>query len=253
LPVLVPILMYHRVADAPQGAEGAGLVVSPAELTAQAKWLAARGWRGVALRELAAALAGDTRLPSRSIVFTFDDGAQDVLDNALPILKQYAWSATLFVSSSLAGKRGEHGAELADWPALRLAAQQGFEIGSHGAGHRRLAGLSDGELEREVAGSRAEIAARLGMMPPETFAYPYGSLDPRALAAVERAGYLAAVTTEGGVLHAPAQRCQLRRVAVYRGLDPERFGRRLGLLYELHQRLARLFRPRPDVSGCAFA
>lgn len=238
----VPILMYHRVTGVPRGAPGWWLAVPPAEFAAQMEHLAGRGWRGAALRDLARALSGGEPLPPKTCILTFDDGARDVLQNALPVLSRLGWCATIFASSSLVGGRGEFGEELASWDELRAAAGAGFEIGSHGARHERLAGLADARLDDEVAGSRRTIAERAGSA-PESFAYPYGSFDARALAAVERAGYASAVSTELGTRHSPEERWRLRRAAVFPGLSGPALLRRMGWLYDAWHRVRRRTNP----------
>ena len=234
----VPILMYHRVADVPRSSPGWWLAVPRGEFVAQVEHLAGCGWRGVALRQLAGALAGGEPLPPRTFVLTFDDGARDVVEHALPVLAERGWGATLFVSSALVGGRGEFGEELASWETLRETAGAGFEIGSHGARHERLAGLGDARLEEEISGSRATIAERIGSA-PESFAYPFGSFDARTMAAVERAGYTAAVSTELGTRHRPELRWRLRRVAVFPGLGGAALERRMGWLYDAWHRSRR--------------
>ena len=66
-----------------------------------------------------------------------------------------------------------------------------FEIGSHTRTHRDLTGLPACEAESEIAGSKADLERELGVA-VTSFAYPFGAVDPRVRALVERAGYLAA-------------------------------------------------------------
>jgi peptidoglycan/xylan/chitin deacetylase (PgdA/CDA1 family) len=72
-------------------------------------------------------------------------------------------------------------------------------IGSHGIAHRDWRQLTDTELEAEVAGSRAAIEAVTGR--PVTMAgIPFGSYDARVLAALRRAGYAAAFSSDRGLM-----------------------------------------------------
>ena len=74
---------------------------------------------------------------------------------------------------------------------------RGHEIGSHAHSHPLLPQCSGKELEVEIEGSKRRLEAALGTS-VTTFCYPNGSFDARALAMVQRAGYLAAVTTDWG-------------------------------------------------------
>ena len=84
------------------------------------------------------------------------------------------------------------------WRELKELHQEGHEIGSHSQSHAILPLVSDAQLEREVAGSRAHLKRQLGFE-IDTFCYPNGDCDARVAAAVERAGYRHAVTTRYGI------------------------------------------------------
>ena len=82
----------------------------------------------------------------------------------------------------------------ADIRALHAA---GHEIGCHSRSHPLLPSCSDGELEREVGASKRRLEDEIGAA-VTSFCYPNGSWDLRVLAAVRRAGYARAVTTQHG-------------------------------------------------------
>jgi peptidoglycan/xylan/chitin deacetylase (PgdA/CDA1 family) len=128
----------------------------------------------------------------RSIVLTFDDGYADNLLTALPILQRHGFSATVFVVADFvdAGQTPWQHASLT-WDQCRELQRAGVEIGAHSCSHPDLRRLSDGELEAEVAGSKARIEDRLGTR-VRSFAYPSGYVDERSVEAVRAAGYDAA-------------------------------------------------------------
>lgn len=87
--------------------------------------------------------------------------------------------------------------ELAD-----LARDPLCTIGAHTLSHPMLAKLSEADMRREIAESRAQIEARLGVR-VQHFAYPVGdpaAAGPREFAAVRELGYASAVTTRPGML-----------------------------------------------------
>jgi peptidoglycan/xylan/chitin deacetylase (PgdA/CDA1 family) len=73
----------------------------------------------------------------------------------------------------------------------------GFTFGSHSLTHAMLTSLTDDELQREVHDSKKKLEDLLGVE-VKWFAYPYGDVDRRVRAAVQEAGYKAAVTTDVG-------------------------------------------------------
>ncbi|HKC50544.1 MAG TPA: polysaccharide deacetylase family protein [Myxococcota bacterium] len=83
------------------------------------------------------------------------------------------------------------------WDDLRALHAAGHEIGSHSHSHPLLPDCNDQELERELAQSKLEIERAIGA-PVSSFCYPNGDSNPRVLAAVEKAGYARAVTTQHG-------------------------------------------------------
>ena len=182
------VLMYHRVADV--AVDPNSLAVPPRRFTAQMAWLKRRGLRGVAVRELVAALRSGT---GRGLVgITFDDGYADLVEAVPGVLRRFGFTATVFVVSGRIGGVSDWDRDT-PWPLLdaggvRHLAEAGLEIASHGRSHLPLAGLAPATLREETWDSRRELAALVGS-PVDGFAYPYGSMDAPARAEVRRAGY----------------------------------------------------------------
>jgi len=202
------ILMYHGVAAAATAAEDPNhLCVSPARFAEQMAWLRNRGLRGVSIGELADAMRASHAAPRGAaaprggpgggaprprVGGTVDDGDLNVLENALPVLLRYGFTATMFIVSDRLSGTNEWD-EGPSWPLMSAGqvaelAAAGMEIGSHGATHIRLAGVAPDLLSAEVDGSRSLLTGLLGG-PVRGFAYPYGSMDAAARQAVADAGY----------------------------------------------------------------
>ncbi len=211
----VPVLCYHRVEEPPDGATYDGNFVDPALFAAHMQMLSSLGCTGVTVSALSRWQRGEQALPPRAVAITFDDAYQSVHDFALPILASYRWPGTVYVvSSQLGGTNawdiGAPPAVLMDTPTLRALAESGHEIGSHSRHHARIRGLDDATARDELRGSREELQAAINA-PVDSFAFPYGSHDPRALANVHAAGYRSSVT--------------LKRWANGRSTNPLRLGR----------------------------
>ncbi|THA23849.1 polysaccharide deacetylase family protein [Streptomyces sp. RKND-216] len=194
------LLMYHSVADSTE--DPYHVTVSPHRLRRQLEWLAARGLRGVGIAELLRERAAGR---GRDLVgLTFDDGYQDFLDEAVPLLHRHDCTATVFV---LPGRLGGSNVwdplgprkPLLTAEGVLAAVGAGMEIGSHGMLHRELPALDDAGLHEETAGSR-DLLTRLTGRPPAGFCYPYGTLDARAVRAVRAAGYAYACAIDPGRL-----------------------------------------------------
>jgi peptidoglycan/xylan/chitin deacetylase (PgdA/CDA1 family) len=194
------LLMYHSVADTTD--DPYRVTVSPARLERQLDWLRRRGLRGVSIAQLLGARqVGRAR---GMVGLTFDDGYADFVEQAVPLLHRYGCTATVFVLPGHLGGTNVWDAEgprkrLLTADGVRAAAQAGMEIGSHGMLHLDLTAAGDEALQQETAGSRARLADLTGR-PPQGFCYPYGRLDPRAVAAVRAAGYGYACAVDPGGL-----------------------------------------------------
>jgi peptidoglycan/xylan/chitin deacetylase (PgdA/CDA1 family) len=209
-----PVLMYHDVGPHRPGSKLNHWRVLPGDFAAQLDLLARRGYRGVALRDL----LDRAEAPERHAVLTFDDGTSGVLERALPLLRARGFSATVFVVSGRLGGVNDWdgetpGTALLTAEGVRALATAGIEIGSHGATHRALTGLSDADLAAEIAGSKAALEGVTGA-PVVSFCYPYGNFDERVVQAVREAGYRAATVIRGGISPDLSDPFRLKRVAV---------------------------------------
>ncbi|HYY32020.1 MAG TPA: polysaccharide deacetylase family protein [Gaiellaceae bacterium] len=106
-PDVLAVLTYHRI-----DVSGRAPLLYPGLISAepdgfeeQMRFLASR-WRPLSLVELVAVRRGETRLPARSVMVTFDDAYTDFGEVAWPILARYGIPATLFVPTAYPGDRG---------------------------------------------------------------------------------------------------------------------------------------------------
>ncbi len=138
-------------------------------------------------------LAEVTKTPG-SVALTFDDGFLNFLVHALPVLQKYRFPATVFAISGYCGKRNNWpyqgryvpSLEIMGWSELRELVRCGVSIGAHTVNHRKLTGLPEEVVRREMRDCRLELEDRTGS-PVEALSYPYGASDVgiRALAARE--------------------------------------------------------------------
>jgi len=96
----VVILGYHRVGE--YSSDPFDLTVTPGELDEHLQFLE-RHARPVALQQAIGELARGT-IPPRTVVVTFDDGYEDTLTEALPLLRKHRVPATVFVTTGNTGE-----------------------------------------------------------------------------------------------------------------------------------------------------
>lgn len=156
---------------------------------------------------LLAMLSGERPVDGRCLHLSFDDGFRNNVTNAAPILGEFGIRATFFVPSAVIGaddaatrdycRRINYPApiELMSWTDVEALRDAGHEIGSHTRTHARFSDISGdrARLEDEIAGSKREIEARLGV-PCRTISWPFGKrsdADGPSLEAAKAAGYAA--------------------------------------------------------------
>jgi peptidoglycan/xylan/chitin deacetylase (PgdA/CDA1 family) len=153
--------------------------------------LLARGFAVLTMDQFVAWLLRQQPVPSPAALLTFDGGYRSQLDNALPVLETFGWSATFFPMSA-----GLDEAEISGGELAALAAR-GHMIGFHTHTHPDLTALSPEDLEREVGESKRVLEDVIGR-PVTAFCYPEGLRSPRVAAAVRDAGFEVAFTIDLG-------------------------------------------------------
>lgn len=210
----VPILMYHVISDPLPSSPYPDLYVPRTQFADQMQALKQAGYTAVTLGEVWKSWHANGPLPRRPIVVSFDDGYHSHYANALPVLRALGWPGVL--NLELKNIRPDYG--LTD-PEIRALIAGGWEIDSHTIDHPDLRTVDAARLQYELVQSRAELRQRFGV-PADFFCYPAGKYDATVIAAVQRAGYLAATTTNPGLAQpAEADRFILDRVRVSNGVS----------------------------------
>jgi peptidoglycan/xylan/chitin deacetylase (PgdA/CDA1 family) len=174
----LPVLLYHHVGPEYPGAVR-GLTVSPERFERHVSWLARRGFKGICPIDWLRWRQEGKSLPTKPILFTFDDGYADLAEYALPVLHRYGFGAAVYiVTRQLGGTNvwdAARGAPLSLITAgqIRFWASQGIDFGAHSRTHADLRDLPARELSEEVVGSGKDLEAILGTK-VVSFAYPYG-------------------------------------------------------------------------------
>lgn len=214
----IPILMYHQVTPSPPPSFRK-YAVRPRMFAAQMRWLALARYTPIGLDALVEWRAGRTDLPTRPAIITFDDGFQDCVDYAVPILRRHGFTAVFYLVAGLAGAVSywleSRGLDLPiiDWPAARALAAEGFICGSHTLTHPHLSELTPEDCRTELRDSRALLEDGLGR-PVRDLAYPFGSFSPVVRQIAAETGYRTACTTRIGRAGRDDDLLALRRVPV---------------------------------------
>lgn len=189
------ILVYHRF-----GSEAGTTTVRTSVLAHQLEFLHENGYTVVRLREIVNFIMGHGQLPPRAVAITVDDGHRSVFTEMKPLVESYRVPVTLFIYPSAISSASH----ALTWQQLEeLKATGLFEIQSHTYCHpnfrveKRRRSPNDYQkiAERELSKSREVLERELGT-PIDLLAWPYGIYDDALMAAAQKAGYVAAFTTD---------------------------------------------------------
>jgi len=212
----IVFLMYHELEltgrKLCQSEPGYLRYILPLEpFRSQMAWLKQFGWRGLSVSEA-------LRYPSdASACITFDDGCETDLIAAAPVLREFGFNATFYLTAGFLGTPGYLNASQA-----RDLDGQGFEIGCHSMTHSYLSDLSEPELEREVVDAKHNIEEIVGH-PIEHFSCPGGRYDQRTLQMARQAGFATVANSQFYANSPTTNPYELGRVAMLRELTLEQF------------------------------
>jgi peptidoglycan/xylan/chitin deacetylase (PgdA/CDA1 family) len=168
----------------------------------------------VRLADLTNYLQTGAPLPPKPIAFTFDDGYQDNLTNAFPLLQKYGFTGAFFLITAFADETRSGYLTWADVQTMHAA---GMEFGAHSYNHPDLTGKGLDFLVFQMLGPKQALEQRISE-PVIAYCYPLGRYDEQAIAVLRSAHYQVALTTMQGLVHTSKNLLELKRVRV-RGSD----------------------------------
>lgn len=199
----VPILAYHQVSEADDLYS-----VPAAQFEEQMNYLQENGYTAIDLQQLFDSYEGKTTLPNKPVIITFDDGYEDNLLTALPIMEKYHMRGTVFVITDAVGTT-----EYLSWSQILEMREQHTEIGSHTVAHVALSDISATEQRNEIVKSKAVLEEHLGQ-PVKFLAYPYGQFSSTTQGLLREAGYQGACAGIAGLNHAGVNAYALKRINI---------------------------------------
>lgn len=203
------VLMYHMISEHLPKTKSKfnRLRVRPNAFEEQVKWLSRNGWKSFTLSELVSLKV----IPKKAVVLTFDDGYEDNLINALPILKKYNFKATIYIvvdrfnrnwatDKDLNKSSDELNEEkmLSNEQVRELISSGLIEIGSHTLNHSNLPSLSLEEKKIQILDSKISIEKEFDIK-CDSFAYPFGFYDNNDIEITKESNYKNATTTVNSV------------------------------------------------------
>lgn len=179
----IPVLVYHRIDTAPPDSSDVykSLTIEPEWFEKHLQYLQEHEFTAIHFSDVSEYFKTGKPLPARSVMINFDDGYKDFYTNALPLLKKYKMTGTLFMVSDYIG----YGAYV-NLEQLKEARDAGIEIGAHSVTHAKLTKVSN--AREEITKSKKVLEEKLGIT-VTAFAFPYGLYNDEIEQIVRESGY----------------------------------------------------------------
>jgi len=197
----VPILMYHKIGNCADI-----FCVTEKNFHQQVKTLHNYGYKTIKLDDLLIKYS----LPSKPIILTFDDGYASFYTKAVPILKQYGFSAVNFLVTDYI-----NGYNHLAWEEINKLQAQGFDFQSHTLSHAFLTRINTIKAKNELKKSKQILQNRLNKQ-INWLAYPYGDYNQKIIKIAKQAGYKGALTAGKEQIAIIDNIYKLARIGVYK-------------------------------------
>jgi peptidoglycan/xylan/chitin deacetylase (PgdA/CDA1 family) len=212
----VAFLMYHEL-ETPgrtlcQTEPGyVRYIVRSTDFRAQMEQLNNQNFKAVSVGEAVRSFADGT------VAITFDDGCETDLLVAAPILREFGFGATFYITTGWSGQPG-----YLNHSQIRELSSQSFEIGCHSMHHLDLTDLGEEGLRREIAEAKLQLEQVIGKS-VEHFSCPGGRHNAAVAQNARRAGYRTVSTSRIRSNSPSSDPFALGRVAVLRTTSLDEF------------------------------
>ncbi len=211
--VKLPVVMYHQLTKSESRAGRYVLTVEQFEK--DLKFLKKNGYETVTVGQLLAFSEGKADLPEKAIMLTFDDGCETLYSYALPLLKEYGFTAVGFAVGALTDSYtalDDHNLNYSclNWAEIKeMCDGEIIDIQSHSydlhknTAERSGAKKKKGEtfeqycefLSADAAIMKEKMLENAGKE-PVAFAYPFGSYSSESAEILAKCGIKMAFTCE---------------------------------------------------------
>jgi biofilm PGA synthesis lipoprotein PgaB len=192
-------LLYHHVAvDTPPST-----TISPEAFRAHLEYLRDNDFHVIELSEMVNALQSRRSIPEKSVAITFDDGYLSIYDTAFPLLEEFGFPFTLFVST---GPIDRAQSNYMSWENIKEMANAGVTIANHLVEHPYMLDKLQGETEtdwlyrmrEEILKSQSTIIHHTGQ-DNKLLAYPYGEYNHDIKELSEELGFIGFAQNSGAI------------------------------------------------------
>ena len=193
------MLIYHHVADDTPRVSS----VTADELRQHLQHLKDNNFQVIGLDTLVSQLKNNKPIADNAVVLTFDDSFENNYTTAHPILMEFGYPYTIFISP---GSIDNRVGPVLSWDQVRKMAADGVLVANHAMNHEHMADRAPGESERDwLARMKKTILDAEQRIKQETgqshqwLAYPYGEFNNALEALVAELGFIGIGQQSGAI------------------------------------------------------
>ncbi len=193
------ILQYHHVStETPRSTS-----VTPEEFRIHLQYLKDKKYQVIGLDTLLAQLQQGKEPADNAVAITFDDGYDNIYHQAHPILQDFGFPYTVFLSPALIDRKE---GPVMSWQQIKQLQKDGVIIANHSSYHDHLAAPNKGEskaqwlkrVKTDILLAQTQLEQQLGIK-HKWLAYPYGEFSVELEQMVKEMGFIGIGQQSGAV------------------------------------------------------
>ncbi|KRS20168.1 xylanase [Alishewanella sp. WH16-1] len=193
------MLIYHHVAeDTPRVSS-----VTAAEFRGHLQYLRDNHFQVIGLDVLIDQLKSGKPIADNAVVITFDDSYENNFTTAHPILQEFGYPYTIFISP---GDIDKGAGPVMNWQQIKQMSEDGVLVANHAMWHEHMARPEPGESEADwLKRMRQSILDAERRIKEETgqnhqwLAYPYGEFSAKLEQLVQELGFIGIGQQSGAI------------------------------------------------------
>lgn len=193
------MLIYHHVAeDTPRVSS-----VTPAEFREHLSYLRDNNFQVIGLDVLLDQLKNGKPIADNAVVITFDDSYENNFTTAHPILQEFGYPYTIFISP---GAIDDRVGPVLSWQQVKQMAADGALVANHAMWHEHMARPEQGEseaawlkrMQQSILQAEQRIKEETGQS-HQWLAYPYGEFSDALENLVSELGFIGIGQQSGAI------------------------------------------------------
>ena len=201
------VLVYHRFDEKKYPSTS----ISSQNFNEQLQYLKKNNYNVLPVSRLIDFFYDGYDLPPKSVFITIDDAFKSFYENAFPLLKNYNFPFSVFLSTGFVNKNRT--SDFMDWKMLDELKKNKGEIYNHSDKHKSFIEYPSTDLIKDIETAEKKIEKNLGKS-HKIISYPYGESNTFVRDIVKGLGYKIAFSQHSSPLHFKENKYNLPRFSI---------------------------------------